>query len=250
MIAWDEIGVGAPAVVFVHGLSEDRRVWSRVIQHTGRHRRCVRLDLRGHGDSPWKENTTGASLSDDIAEVVAAAEIDSPPILVGHSLGGSAVTMYATAADAHAVVNVDQPMRFGDFARTVQPLVSRLRGTRDEFISARVEISLALGRPGHLDDQDQLQLDEWHRSAVQEHVLAIWGAMLDGDPEELTAFAESVMPQIRAPYIEIHGEDRGEDYALWLRALIPTARIETWPGSGHYPHLADPERLAALILSL
>lgn len=250
VVSWEESGSGHPAVVFVHGLSEDRRVWSAVVNHLERDRRCIRLDLRGHGDSPWVENTTGASLSADVAEVIAAAHLDAPPIVVGHSLGGSAVTMYATQAEVHAVVNVDQPMRFGDFAATVQPFEGRLRGSREDFIQARIEISLALGRPTGLSEQERRQLDEWHRGAVQEHVLAIWSAMLEMTPEDLTAFAESVMPAIRAPYVEIHGDDHGRDYIDWLQALVPQARVETWPGNGHYPHLGEPERLAALILSL
>lgn len=157
--------------------------------------------------------------------------------------------MYATQADAHAVVNIDQPMRFGDFAASVQPLADRLRGSHEEFIQARLEINHALGRPAGLIERDQMRLDAWHRGAVQEHVLAIWSAMLEMTPHDLNAFAESVTPQVRVPYVEIHGDDRGASYSTWLKALVPHARVEVWPGNGHYPHLGEPERLADLIRS-
>ena len=231
-------------------MSEDRSIWSPLVRRLDPLRRCVRLDLRGHGNSPWIENTTGASLAEDVAQVVGEAEFRMPPILVGHSLGGSAVTMYATQAEVHAVVNIDQPMRFGDFARMVQPFKEGLRGSRDDFVEARIAISLAFGRPDNLSSEDSDRLDRWHRNAAQEHVLAIWSAMLDWDPDDLTAFAETVMPQLRAPYVEIHGRDRGADYTEWLQRLLPAARVEVWPGNGHYPHLGEPDRLAALILSL
>ncbi len=29
--------------------------------------------------------------------------------------------------------------------------------------------------------------------------------------------------------------------------MLPHAELEVWPGSGHFPHLADPERFAAML---
>lgn len=250
MIAWDDVGTGSPAVVFVHGLSEDRLVWSHVVELVQEHTRCICLDLRGHGDSPRAADMSGGSMVADVTEAIAAAGIDEPPVVVGHSLGGSIVTMHAAAAPAHAVVNVDQPMRFGDFARSIRPYEAQLRGTPDEFVRARIEISLALGRPANLTDVDRARLDTGHRSADQDDVLSIWGAMLEWDPDDLTAFAESLMCKVQVPYVEVHGEDRGEGYVQWLRELVPSARVEVWPGNGHYPHLGEPARLAELIVSL
>jgi pimeloyl-ACP methyl ester carboxylesterase len=57
--------------------------------------------------------------------------------------------------------------------------------------------------------------------------LGIWDAMLTTPPEELTARAEA-----------------------WLTALVPSAQVEVWDGSGHMLHLVDPKRFAARVRPL
>ena len=50
-IAYDDIGEGAPAVVLLHGLFEDRSYCAEVAAHLARRHRVLNLDLRGHGES-------------------------------------------------------------------------------------------------------------------------------------------------------------------------------------------------------
>src|SRR5438477_3409232 len=127
MIAWEETGSGAPAVL-VHGFTEDRHVWHRLVPLLEDDFRCVQLDLRGHGASSGADDLSALAMADDIAAVVREAGIDEPPLVIGHSLGGVVVSVYATQAPTRAVVNVDQPLRVGDFARALQPFADALRG--------------------------------------------------------------------------------------------------------------------------
>ena len=142
MIAWDEAGSGPP-LVLVHGITEDRRVWDSVLPELTSRFRCVRLDLRNHGGSDAAEDGSAIAMAGDVAEVVAAAGIDEAPLLVGHSLGAIVVTAYAAQASARAVVNVDQSLRFDEFAALVQPLAPLLRGP--EFGATVLAIFGALG---------------------------------------------------------------------------------------------------------
>ena len=50
------------------------------------------------------------------------------------------------------------------------------------------------------------------------------------------------MTGITVPYLSLHGDDPGDDYASWLTSHCANATIEVWPDHGHYPHLVDQQR--------
>jgi pimeloyl-ACP methyl ester carboxylesterase len=49
------------------------------------------------------------------------------------------------------------------------------------------------------------------------------------------------------PYRYIAGDEPPPGYRQWLGQQLPAATIEVWPGSGHFPHLAQPGRFAELL---
>ena len=240
MIAWDESGSGSP-IVFVHGLSEDRRVWDPVVALLADGFRCVRLDLRGHGESGDADDYSAIAKAGDVAAVIDEAGIEEPPLVVGHSLGAVVATMYAAGSPVRGVVNVDQSLRFDEFAAALAPLAGMLRGP--EFEPTFMAVIGALGAEG-LDPATSARLDELHASARQDVVLGVWGLLLDAAPGELAAVVDPVFAAIDVPYLAIHGGDPGPDYEPWLRSTMPTAVLEVGWGGGHYPHLANPERFA------
>lgn len=247
MIAWEESGSGPPAV-FVHGLTEDRRGWDPVIARLQDRFRCVRLDLRGHGQSSDADDYSALAMAEDVATVVAEAQIAQPPLIVGHSLGAVVASAYAAQAPVSGVVNIDQSLRLGDFAAALQPLAPLLQGP--EFLETLLMIFEGLGVPESLTDRDRAYVTDLHRAARQAVVLGVWGLVFDSTPDELTAIAESMLGAINAPYLAIHGSDPGPGYAEWLQSVLPGAVVEVWEGDGHYPHLAEPERLAARLAGL
>lgn len=243
MIAWDEAGGGSP-IVLVHGLSEDRRTWDPIVALLSDRFRCIRLDLRGHGESDDGDDFSAFAMAADIATVLDEADVDEPPLLVGHSLGAVVCTVYAASNDVRGVVNVDQALRFDDFATALLPLADMLRGP--EFAPTFMAVLGGLGAEG-LDDATAARLDELHASARQDVVLGVWGLLLDADIGELRAATDPVLAAIDVPYLAIHGGDPGPDYEPWLTTTIPTATLESGWGGGHYPHLAEPERFAARV---
>ena len=244
MIAWEETGSG-PTVVLVHGLTEDRRSWDLVVPLLAEHRRCVRLDMPGHGASSDPADYDVTMPSKAVASVVAEAGVDEPPLVIGHSMGGVAVTFYASLAPVRGVVNVDQPLRVGDFARALAPLRDMLRGP--QFAEAFQLIIGGLGMGGVPDDVAAALRAE-HDAARQEVVTGYWQPVLDSDPDELEALVTDSLGQIDVPYLSIHGDDVG-DYGDWLTARLPTATVEVWGRGGHYPHLADPQRFVERVLA-
>lgn len=247
MIAWESSGEGPP-VVLVHGLSEDRRGWERLVPRLAADRRVVRLDLRGHGESPDVSPGDAVSMAGDVAEVVAAAGIEEPPVVVGHSLGAIVATAYALSAPVRAVVNVDQSLRLGDFAAALAPLEAGLRDPAS-FGETFLAVLESMGHEG-LSPEETEYVVERHRHARQDVVLGVWGQVFATPPNELTRLGEGMLAALPAvPYAAVHGADPGEGYGEWLTTHVPGARFEVWRG-GHYPHLVEPDRFADLVRSL
>lgn len=246
MIAWEEAGSGPP-IVLVHGNTEDRRGWDPVVELLEDSFRCVRLDLRGHGESSDADDYSALAMAEDVATVVAEAGIDEPPLLVGHSLGAVVVTAYAAGAPARAVVNIDQALALGAFTEALQPLESMLRG--NGFHDALGMVFAGLGVDA-LPAEWRAWAEAKHAAARQEVVLGTWELIFGSDPAELNAIVEGMLGAVTVPYLAVHGSDPGDGYADWLTSHVPSARLEVWEGDGHYPHLVEPARFAAAIRAI
>lgn len=95
----DEGGDGAGSalpVLFVHSLAGHGGQWALQLDHLGRRRRAVALDLRGHGESDPAEDGD-YSIQGLAADVGAVADQLGLRrfVLVGHSLGSAAAIEYA-----------------------------------------------------------------------------------------------------------------------------------------------------------
>lgn len=75
------------AVVLLHSLALDRRVWRDMIGPLSRTRAVVALDLRGHGQSPRDDAFTVEDMADDVARTLDEIGLDSVTA-IGMSMGG------------------------------------------------------------------------------------------------------------------------------------------------------------------
>jgi len=243
VIAYDVEGNG-PLVVFVHGLTSSRQAWDPVTKLLAPDFTCLRLDLRGHGESSAAAEYSMPSILGDLRAVIEAMDLGEPA-LVGHSLGASVAAFYTAAYGARSVVCVDQSLRLGDFARLVRQYADALRS--EHTMEAVLSIEHALKLEPYADLQ---QLDRRVLAFSPEVVLGIWDALLTTPPEQLTAIAETFLPRITAPLLALHGSPVPPDYENWLKGLVRHAHVEIWDRSGHMLHLIDPERFAARIRPL
>lgn len=96
-------------LLFVHGAWHAAWCWDEHFLgfFADRGYRALALSLRGHGGSPTTvplRDCTFADYLDDVASVVAS--LPTPPVLIGHSMGGSLVQMHLESHDAPAAVLV------------------------------------------------------------------------------------------------------------------------------------------------
>jgi len=236
-VAYDVAGDGPP-VLFLHGLTNRRQGWDPVTDLLREDFTCVRIDLRGHGDSSMASDYGIASLVGDARAVADELGIQQPAI-VGHSLGATAAAVYAALNPARAVVCVDQVLRFGDFASLLQSRERALRANTTETV-LEIDRQLDLG-----PYKDVASFERRVRAFPSEVILGIWERALTTPPEQLTALSETLLPQIKVPLLSLHGSLPPNDYEPWLTGLVPTAEVEVWDGLGHLLHLVDAPRFAA-----
>lgn len=114
-----------------------------------------------------------------------------------------------------------------------------LRGDDAGFRALMQQISDSLY--GALPAEERARIES-HTHPEQYVVLGAWEFVLTASPEEMGELITSTARMITAPYLAIHGIDPGDEYAAWMKDVMPAATLELWPDIGHYPHLAEPER--------
>jgi pimeloyl-ACP methyl ester carboxylesterase len=91
-LAYECSGDGIP-VVFLHGLTFDRRAWRPIVDRLGGHVLSIAFDLPGHGQS------TGSGLAFERLAALIRARLDElgveRPVVVGHSMSGGLAMAYA-----------------------------------------------------------------------------------------------------------------------------------------------------------
>ena len=84
-------------LLFVHGAWHAAWCWDEnFLSFFADHGyRAVALSFRGHGNSPSNKPLRSLSVSDYVKDVSSvAAELPTPPVIIGHSMGGLIVQKY------------------------------------------------------------------------------------------------------------------------------------------------------------
>ena len=81
----------APTLLLLHGAFAGAWMWREIFMPywAKRSRRSVAISLRGHGRSQGRRGLSTTTLTDyldDVREII--AECATPPVVIGHSLGG------------------------------------------------------------------------------------------------------------------------------------------------------------------
>jgi pimeloyl-ACP methyl ester carboxylesterase len=90
-ISFDMQGTGKPAIVFVHGWSNNKSIWDAQVSHFAEKYRVIAVDLAGFGASGRNRQTwTMSSFGEDVAAVINKLGLDQV-VLVGFSMGAPVV---------------------------------------------------------------------------------------------------------------------------------------------------------------
>jgi len=115
------LGHGSPVVIFEAGLGDQIRAWATVQPAIAETTRACSYDRAGLGFSNASGRSgTAANAVDDLHRLLAAASIKPPYVLVGHSLGGLYMQLFADRYRSEVAgmvlvdpVSFDQGRRYG-----------------------------------------------------------------------------------------------------------------------------------------
>jgi pimeloyl-ACP methyl ester carboxylesterase len=244
---------GDPPVVLLHGGGQTRHSWdnsARLLGGAGWY--ALTVDLRGHGDSDWSPD--GDYRFERFAEDVraVAASLDSPPALVGASLGGMASLLAigesdAVVASALVLVDVAPRIEMAGVARIRAFMRQGLDGFPDLESAADAIATYNPHRPRPKDLsglKKNLRLKDdgrwyWHWDPRFMALQEPQEEGLDGIPSSRMVQAERLEEAARhitVPTLLVRGGSSdllSEEGAAHMLSLVPHARQVDVSGAGH-----------------
>lgn len=250
-IAWERHGSGPP-LLLIHGLGYARWGWEPVLPGLADEFDVILFDNRGIGESDAPPGPyTVADMAADATRVLDEAGVERAHV-VGTSLGGMVAQelalSYADRVD-HLVLACTTPG--GPKAHPMPQVTVALiaeAATLEPTVALRRFVENALAPATVAERPELVERILAHRFATAQDPEA-WAAQAAAG---VSFDAYERLDGLRAPTLVQHGsEDAVVDprNADLLVRLLPHARLEEFPGTGHLFFWEQPERFVASITS-
>lgn len=241
-LAYDVTGSG-PAVLLLHSMVADRRMWDpQVPALTGAGYRVVRCDLPGFGDSPVPAGPY--NMAGDVAGLL--DELGLPSVAVVAASGAGRVAQELAAR---------WPSRVGALALVCSALAGWPASPAREAFAEQED---ALLEAGDLDAATDLNVKTWVGPAadeaaresvrvMQRHIFDVQLAVEDPPP----ILVDWDLATVTARTLIVSGDLDLPDFteiAAELAGRLPGSRWVRLGWAGHLPSLEDPARFNPLLL--
>jgi pimeloyl-ACP methyl ester carboxylesterase len=244
------IAGSGPPVVLIHGMVNSSRHWERVALQLAERHTVIAPDLLGHGDSatPRGDYSLGAHAA-SIRDLLSAIGIERASI-VGHSYGGGVAMQFfwqfPQRTERLALISS------GGLGREVSPLLRSmaLPGMSKVLAAAahpRVVRALAAGGPQPRAVARALR--PLSSPGTREAFLQTLRSVIDVRGQRVSATDRLYLLEAMPTLIAWGERDHTIPIAHGIAAhqTIPHSRFETLPKAAHFPHLEDPDGLAAAL---
>jgi len=258
----------APALL-AHPTGFHGRIWAPVADRlVARGRRVWSFDFRGHGDSdapdPSGDEYSWDGFASDVLAVVDHLGLAGDPALLacGHSKGAAALLLgEATQPGTFPYIWAYEPIVFPDPGAMPEDnfaMANRARKRRNEWASIDEAYEAYASKPPlnvmapealrayveyGLRDRGDGVFELKCRPEVEARVYSmaplnrVWTVLLEVESKVVIACGKS-------------STDIGPTLAERIARRLPNARVEVWPGRGHFGPQEDPDAAAASILDL
>jgi pimeloyl-ACP methyl ester carboxylesterase len=238
-------------LLLVHGFGGSKEDFTHYLPRlaaTGWH--AVSPDLRGHGGSSKPHDEAAYSLkqlADDIDALLDALGWDTA-IVLGHSMGGMVVQVFALAHPERlrALVLMDTSHKIPDHVDP-EMIAAGQKVVRDGGTAVLVEIGKRSTEPGPLDTVPYIEMckaDPAYKAWSDYKTLNFAGPAWAGLAGDM-ALQEDRLERLRSltmPTLVIVGEmdDGFYKQSLAMADAIPHAQLAVIPGGGHSPQFEAP----------
>lgn len=249
-----ESGSGVP-VVFVHEYCGDWRSWDDQMRQLARGWRCIAFSARGYPGSqaPEDEARYGQEIATrDVIAVMDAAGVDKAHV-VGLSMGGYTALMTAIMFPQRVRACVAAGAGSGALKSSREGFLAEARATAAQMrgtgrLDAR---AMALG-PTRVQFQRKDPIG-WQRFVdhLAEHPPhAAASTLLKVQCLRASLYdLEAELAAVAAPTLLLVGDEDEPclDVNLWMKRVMPSARLAFLPGSGHAINLEEPALFNGLV---
>lgn len=223
-------GGAGQSLIMLHGLTDNGLCWRRTANALATDFDVILVDGRGHGSSPLPAGGGDIDPARDVAELIAALDLQKP-VVMGHSVGGSAVAVFGSAHPLLPAKLVLEDPVFRESTPTAADTerLAAFRRQVEAYRNMSIAEIVALGRKQH----PQWHADEFADWAAANHQV---------DPEvvarlRFTPWLEQVRG-IRVPTLLVHGDGSHggivtEAVAAQVCSVNPLVRSVCIEGAGH-----------------
>jgi pimeloyl-ACP methyl ester carboxylesterase len=241
--------------VLLHGLRDQAHGWDAVASELVGHGRVLALDQRGHGASDWPP--TGYAPEDfaaDLAAFLDALDLAAtPPVVVGHSMGGRTALAFAARYPDRlrglVVVDVGASAR----PETIPAIVAELRAGHGPFAGEEEALRALVGEAA--PNAATRRYVRYNLRPTADGLLA-WQYDLDA-AIETTRLGRGRdywpdLARIAVPTLLVRGarsDVLGRGEAERMVGALPRGTLVEIAGAGHLIPLARPRELAEAIIA-
>ena len=250
-----------PVLLLLHGIANSSQTWERVARPLSERFTLIAPDLLGHGESatPRGDYSLGAHAS-GTRDLLTALGIERATV-VGHSLGGGIAMQFAyqfpercerlvlvssggLGREVHLLLRA-AALPGADY---VLPLLtsSRLVGLGRQVGGVLRRVRLAPGGDVDVLAQGFASLDN---AGSRQAFLHTVRAVIEPSGQRVSAHDRLALAS-EMPSLIVWGERDSiipVAHGAAASEAMPGSRFEVFPGAGHLPHDADPERFAAIL---
>ncbi|MBK5231987.1 MAG: alpha/beta hydrolase [Thermoleophilia bacterium] len=259
-VTYHRAGEGPP-LVLIHGITSSSRTWKSVMPRLAEKYDVIAPDLLGHGRSakPKGDYSLGAYAS-GIRDLLVALEVPKATI-VGHSLGGGIALQYAYQFPDRVgrLVLVDT----GGIDKEVNLVLRAATLPGAEFVlpvmfagplhDAGLKLRRLLTMVGIQPSADVQGVSEGFSSLTEADArrafLNTVRSVIDPTGQKVTA-KDRLYLSADIPSLIVWGErDRiiPSSHGQLAHELMPGSQLEIFPGAGHFPFNADPDRFIKVL---
>ena len=245
-------GEGPPALV-LHGLFGSGTNWRTIARRLGSRLECHLVDQRNHGRSPHARGMAYPALAGDVLAYLDANRLDRAGI-IGHSMGGKTAMTLALSAPERVRWMIVADIAPGPSPSDHRPILEALGALALDSLASRAAADAALARSVPDPGLRQFLL----QNLVRGDGGLRWRIDLEAIAEalpDLTGFPSTAPGAVyRGPTLFLRGER--SDYLTArheprIRALFPSASVDTIADAGHWLHAEQPaavtDRIARFI---